>query len=205
MNDATNLAGPSCCRCCSGSTAYLLPLLLYVVLERARALGHRPPQGPRHGRVWGWALAIFAVPLLGAAAYLLAGGSQISRPLKLATVVGGAAAYAVVLLIVRRSAESADESQAPRPVPLRRTWRGAGLLAGSASVRQALSRGSPTAQRQSTSATDQPFDCIGDPSGRTLYCRNTAALVPGCDGARAAHTRRRRSSPATECELTTST
>jgi hypothetical protein len=41
------------------------------------------------------------VPGLGAAAYLFAGGSAVARPLKLATVVGGAAMYAIVLLIGR--------------------------------------------------------------------------------------------------------
>jgi len=46
-------------------------------------------------------LVIFLVPGLGAAAYLFAGGGQVARPLKLATVVGGAAMYAIVLLIGR--------------------------------------------------------------------------------------------------------
>jgi hypothetical protein len=98
MNDATTPAGPSTLQMLLGLYAYLLPLLLYVAWSALALwdIGRRKDLGT--AAIWGWVLAIFVVPLLGAAAYLLAGANQISRPLKLATVVGGAAAYVVVLL-----------------------------------------------------------------------------------------------------------
>jgi hypothetical protein len=82
-----------------GLYGYLLPLLLYVVWSALAMwdIGRRKDLST--AAVWSWVLAILVVPVLGAAAYLLAGSSQIARPLKLATVLGGAAAYAIVLLI----------------------------------------------------------------------------------------------------------
>jgi hypothetical protein len=99
MNDATTIAGPSTLQMLLGLYGFLLPLLLYVVWSALALwdIGRRKELAT--GAIWGWVLAIFAIPVLGAAAYLLAGGSQVSRTLKLATVVGGAAAYAAVLLI----------------------------------------------------------------------------------------------------------
>jgi hypothetical protein len=99
MNDSTTIAGPSTLQMLLGLYGFLLPLLLYVVWSALALwdIGRRKELGT--GAVWGWVLAIFAVPVLGAAAYLLVGGSQVSRTLKLATVVGGSAAYAAVLLI----------------------------------------------------------------------------------------------------------
>ena len=90
MNDATGLAGPSFLQMLLGLYGYLLPLLLYVVWSALALwdIGRRRELGT--GAVWGWVLAIFVLPVIGAAAYLLAGGSQISRPLKLATEIGRA-------------------------------------------------------------------------------------------------------------------
>jgi hypothetical protein len=99
MNDVTTVAGPSTLQMLLGLYGYLLPLLLYVVWSALALwdIGRRKDLGA--GAIWGWVLAIFAIPVLGAAAYLLVASSQVSRSLRLATVVGGAAAYVVVLLI----------------------------------------------------------------------------------------------------------
>src|SRR5262245_4983693 len=99
MADASNIAGPSVLQMLLGLYGYLLPLLLYVVWSALALwdIGRRKDLST--AAVWAWVLAIFVVPVLGAAAYLLAGGSQVARPLKFATVVGGAAAYVIVLLI----------------------------------------------------------------------------------------------------------
>ena len=101
MNDATSVAGPSVLQMLLGLYGYLLPLLLYVVWSALALwdIGRRKDLST--AAVWVWVLVIFLVPGLGAAAYLFAGGSQVARPLKLATLVGGAAAYAIVLLIGR--------------------------------------------------------------------------------------------------------
>jgi hypothetical protein len=82
-----------------GLYGFLLPLVLYVVWSTLALwdLGRRSDVSA--GSVWGWALLIFVVPLLGALAYLLIGGGQLSRQLKLAAVAGGAATYLVVLAV----------------------------------------------------------------------------------------------------------
>jgi hypothetical protein len=82
-----------------GLYGYLLPLLLYVVWSALALwdIGKRRELGA--GAVWAWTLAIFLLPIIGALGYLLAGRSQISHSLKLTTVVGGIAAYALVLLV----------------------------------------------------------------------------------------------------------
>ena len=101
MNDATSVAGPSVLQMLLGLYGYLLPLLLYVVWSALALwdIGRRKDLST--AAVWVWVLVIFLVPGLGAAAYLCAGGGAVARPLKLATVVGGAAMYAIVLLIGR--------------------------------------------------------------------------------------------------------
>jgi hypothetical protein len=98
MNAASGLAGPSFLQMLLGLYGYLLPLLLYVVWSAIALwdIGRRKELGT--GIVWAWVIAIFAVPVLGAAVYLLA-GSQVSKQLKFSTVLGGIAAYAVVLLV----------------------------------------------------------------------------------------------------------
>ena len=101
MNEVTSIAGPSALQMLLGLYGYLLPLLLYVGWSALALwdIGRRKELSTV--AVWAWVLAIFVFPGVGAAAYLLAGGSQVARPLKLATVVGGAAAYVLVLLIGR--------------------------------------------------------------------------------------------------------
>jgi hypothetical protein len=90
-------ADPSLLQMLLGLYGFLLPLVLYLVWSALALwdLGRRQEVGTV--AVWGWALAIFLLPLLGALAYLLIGGSQVSRPLKLVTVAGGAGVYLLVL------------------------------------------------------------------------------------------------------------
>lgn len=87
---------PSLLQMLLGLLAFLLPVLLYVVWSALAFwdLGRRNDAGT--ATVWGWALAIFALPFLGAAAYLL-GGSRVPGALKLACVGGGIAVYGLVL------------------------------------------------------------------------------------------------------------
>jgi hypothetical protein len=93
------MTDPSLLQMLLGLYGFLLPLLLYVVWSTLAFwdLGRRNDVSAT--AVWGWALAIFLLPLLGALAYLLIGGGQVSRPLKLVTVGGGAAVYLVVLAV----------------------------------------------------------------------------------------------------------
>lgn len=99
MNEATTMMGPSVLQMLLGLYAYLLPLVLYVSWSALALwdIGRRKDLGA--GAVWGWVLAIFIAPVLGALAYLFAGGGQISGSTRWATVVGGAGAYGAVLLI----------------------------------------------------------------------------------------------------------
>lgn len=78
---------------------YLLPLLLYVVWSTLSLwdLGRR--EGLSTGAVWLWALAIFLLPFVGALAYLLIGGAQLGVRTRLVAVGGGAAIYALVLVV----------------------------------------------------------------------------------------------------------
>ena len=78
---------------------YLLPLLLYVVWSTLSLwdLGRR--EGLSTGAVWLWALAIFLLPFVGALAYLLIGGAQLGARTRLVAVGGGAAIYALVLVV----------------------------------------------------------------------------------------------------------
>ena len=49
--------------------------------------------------VWLWAFAIFLLPFVGALAYLLMGGAQLGSRTRLVAVGGGAAIYALVLVV----------------------------------------------------------------------------------------------------------
>lgn len=51
------------------------------------------------GGLVGWTAAVLAVPVAGAAVYLLAGGGRVARSTALTYVVGGVAAYLVVLVL----------------------------------------------------------------------------------------------------------
>ena len=68
---------------------YLLPIMLYcawstlVLLDLARA------GDVNRGRTVRWALAVLALPVVGAAAYLLFGKSTIGRSVRLGVVAGG--------------------------------------------------------------------------------------------------------------------
>ncbi len=84
-----------------GLYGFLLPVLLYVAWSTLALwdLGRR--DDARGGAVWGWTLAVFGLPFVGALAYLLRGTRAVPRTLALAAVGGGIAVYAVVLLVGR--------------------------------------------------------------------------------------------------------
>lgn len=89
---------PSLLQMLLGLLAFLLPMLLYVVWSALSFwdLGRRDDVGTT--TVWSWAIAIFALPFLGALAYLLA-GSRVPSAIRLASVGGGVAVYGLVLAI----------------------------------------------------------------------------------------------------------
>jgi hypothetical protein len=78
---------------------YLLPIMLYaawstlVFLDLARA-----PDGDR-SRVVRWSAIVLLLPLVGAAAYLLFGGSAIRRPVRIGAVAGGIAVVAAAFAL----------------------------------------------------------------------------------------------------------
>lgn len=82
-----------------GLYAYLLPTLLYVLWSTLALwdLARRPQARPAF--TWGWTLAIFLLPFVGAVAYLLLGGAQLSPRSRMVTVGGGAGAYLLILVI----------------------------------------------------------------------------------------------------------
>jgi hypothetical protein len=92
-------ADPSLLQMLLGLLGFLLPLVLYAVWSTLAFwdLGRRDGVGT--AAVWGWALAIFVLPILGALAYLLFGGSRLPRQLTLAAVGGGALIYVAVLAL----------------------------------------------------------------------------------------------------------
>lgn len=79
--------------------AYLLPLLLYAVWSTLALwdLGRR--EDLTAGKAWGWALAIYLLPFVGAAAYLLIGSRRIGARTRLMTLGGGAAIYVLALAL----------------------------------------------------------------------------------------------------------
>ena len=82
-----------------GLYAYLLPLLLYV-LWSTLALLDLGRRGNLAGvAVWIWAAAIFALPFIAAAGYLMFGGSTLVPRIRLVALGGGAAAYLLVLVL----------------------------------------------------------------------------------------------------------
>lgn len=84
-----------------GLYAYLLPLLLYTLWTTLALwdIGRRQNLGT--AAIWGWCVAIFLLPIVGPIAYLLVGGSEMTRNTKLAAVGGGAVLYLLVLFVGR--------------------------------------------------------------------------------------------------------
>ena len=78
--------------------AYLLPILLYVLWSALALvdLGRRETLPAARRSLW--VAIVYLVPFLGAAAYLTVGGAQTSRPVKSTVLIGGLAAYLLVLL-----------------------------------------------------------------------------------------------------------
>ena len=95
---SSSIALPSVLQMVLGLYGYLLPMLLYVLWSTLALwdLGRRMDARPAF--TWSWTLAIFLLPFIGAVAYLLFGGSQISRRSRIVAVGGGAAAYLLILL-----------------------------------------------------------------------------------------------------------
>ena len=79
-----------------GLYAYLLPLLLYALFSTVALWDIGRRDGLSAAAVWLWPLAIFALPFVGAVAYLFVGGSRLAPRTKF-LAVGGVAAYLLVL------------------------------------------------------------------------------------------------------------
>ncbi|HVN46965.1 MAG TPA: PLDc N-terminal domain-containing protein [Steroidobacteraceae bacterium] len=96
---SSTLTLPTMLQMLLGLYAYLLPMLLYVLWSTLALwdLGQRA-DAPR-AFTWGWAVAIFLLPFVGAIAYLLLGAGQTSRRSRIIAVGGGAAAYVLILLL----------------------------------------------------------------------------------------------------------
>jgi hypothetical protein len=75
---SSTIALPTVLQMLLGLYGYLLPTLLYVLWST---------------------LAIFLLPFVGAIAYLLLGGGQMSQRSRIIAVGGGAAAYFLILLV----------------------------------------------------------------------------------------------------------
>jgi hypothetical protein len=93
-----SVALPTSLQMLLGLYAYLLPLLLYALWTTLALwdLGRRDEL--TSAAVWLWALAIFALPFLGALGYLFLGGSRLAPRVRL-LALGGSAAYLVILAL----------------------------------------------------------------------------------------------------------
>jgi hypothetical protein len=84
---------------------YLVPIMLYCAWSTVAFLdlADRAEREPGAARRWG--AAVLLLPAVGAAAYLVAGRSTLSRAARTATLIGGlvvvAAAYALTLYRIR--------------------------------------------------------------------------------------------------------
>jgi hypothetical protein len=96
---SSTIALPTVLQMLLGLYGYLLPTLLYVLWSTLALwdLGRRGEARPAF--TWGWTLAIFLLPFVGAIAYLLFGGGQISQRSRIVAVGGGAGAYFLILLV----------------------------------------------------------------------------------------------------------
>jgi hypothetical protein len=96
---SSTIAFPTVLQMLLGLYGYLLPTLLYVLWSTLALwdVGRRAEARPTF--TWGWTLAIFLVPFVGAIAYLLFGGGQLSQRSRMVAVGGGAAAYLLILLL----------------------------------------------------------------------------------------------------------
>jgi len=96
---SSTIALPTVLQMLLGLYGYLLPILLYVLWSTLALwdLGRRGEARPAF--TWGWTLAIFLLPFVGAIVYLLFGGGQISQRSRIVAVGGGAAAYFLILLV----------------------------------------------------------------------------------------------------------
>jgi hypothetical protein len=93
-----NVTLPSNFQMILGLYAFLLPLLLYVLWTTLALwdLGRRAETTAR--ATWVWVILILALPFVGALAYLLLSGTQLTSRIKL-IALGGGAAYLLVLAL----------------------------------------------------------------------------------------------------------
>lgn len=93
-----NVALPGSFQMILGLYAFLLPLLLYAVWTTLALwdLGRRADATALGA--WIWAFLIFALPFVGALAYLFLSASHLAPRIKL-IALGGGAAYALVLVL----------------------------------------------------------------------------------------------------------
>ena len=84
---------------------YLLPIMLYCAWSTAAFLDLSERAEKEPGMVTRWGAAILLLPVIGAAAYLVAGRSTLSKVSRLVTVAGGvvivAAAYGLTFYRIR--------------------------------------------------------------------------------------------------------
>jgi hypothetical protein len=81
-----------------GLYAYLLPMLLYVLWSTIALWDLARRDELAAGRVWIWAFLVFALPFVGALAYLFLGGPKLAPRVKM-LALGGGAAYLLVLAV----------------------------------------------------------------------------------------------------------
>src|SRR5271170_6198498 len=93
-----NVTLPSNFQMILGLYAFLLPLLLYVLWTTLAVwdLGRRAETTA--ATTWVWVFLIFALPFVGALAYLFLSGSKLAPRIKL-IALGGGGAYLLVLAL----------------------------------------------------------------------------------------------------------
>lgn len=89
---------PSLLQMILGLYAFLLPMLLFVAWSTLALwdLGRRPDAAA--ARTWGWALAVVALPFVGALAYLFLSGTSLAPRFKF-IALGGGGAYLLILAL----------------------------------------------------------------------------------------------------------
>jgi Phospholipase_D-nuclease N-terminal len=81
-----------------GLYAYLLPMLLYVLWSTIALWDLARRDELATARVWMWVFLVFALPFVGALAYLFLGAPKLAPRVKV-LALGGGAAYLLVLAV----------------------------------------------------------------------------------------------------------
>lgn len=82
-----------------GLYGYLLPILLYVLWTSLALWDLSRRKGLGTASLWGWCSAVYLLPGLGALAYLVAGGGDMPRNVKVTAVLGGILLYGAVVVV----------------------------------------------------------------------------------------------------------